>query len=86
MANFHIIKCSYSGATNFRGSRVVLKSERFESSISLPYDHSMRDSIDIGIKYLKEQGFKISGYGEASNGYYIVSTTFKDIKKVNYKK
>lgn len=80
-STYHVLECYYSGTTNFRGSKVIIKSARFEQYISIPYDYRKNNSLDIAIMYLKENGFKISGYGESSKGYYIVTTTFKGLKK-----
>lgn len=77
--NFHILEAVYVGASNFRGSSVRITSARFEKSKTVPYDYSSRDALDIAVKYLKKQGFRIIGHGEAKRGYYIVTDTFKSL-------
>ena len=58
MLNLHTIKVKYIGATNIRGSRVKLISERFEDSFTLPYDYAFNSAVDIAADWLEKNGFK----------------------------
>lgn len=51
MKNYHIIKVTYLGATNIRGSRVKMYSERFLKSKLIPYDHSFSNTCDIALNW-----------------------------------
>lgn len=77
--NYHIIEAWYVGASNFRGARVCLKDPRFKKVKYLSYDYSARDVYEQAEKYLKENGFTVLGHGEASKGFYIITSTFKSI-------
>lgn len=80
MENYHILIVSYLGATNTRGSRIKIKSERFEQSVTISYDHECNNSLDGAKKWLKENEFEVIGQGESNRHYYIISTTFKPLK------
>ncbi len=80
LQNFHIITVSYIGATNYKGSRVRIKSDRFEQTKIVSYDHSLRDTCEIAQAYLEAKGFELIGKGEAKDGYFLISTTFEPIK------
>lgn len=80
LSNFHIITVTYLGATNFKGSRVKLHSDRFNESKIINYDHSYNNTSEIAQAYLESKGFELIGHGEATNGYYLISNTFESIK------
>jgi hypothetical protein len=75
---FHIIRVRYHGATNTKGSRVSLYSERFNERVFIPFDYSERDIESMAINYLIERGYKVAGYAEG----YVMIDTFKSIKKL----
>lgn len=81
MKNLHLFKIKYLGPTNFRGSRVRITSERFKESVTIPYDHSANDSVEIAANYLKTAGFEIIGRAEGGITDYLISTTFHKLKK-----
>lgn len=81
MENLHIIKTSYLGATNTKGSRVKIYSERFSQSVVIPYNYQFNSAQDIAIHWLQSKGFEIVGKGEGKNNMYIITTTFQPIKK-----
>jgi len=74
---FHIVTVKYHGATNTRGSRVSLYSERFQKRIYIPFDYSERDIESMAVNYLIEHGFKIVGYADG----YVITDTFESIEK-----
>jgi hypothetical protein len=79
MENLHIIKTSYLGATNTRGARVKIYSERFRQSVVIPYNYRFNSALDIVINWLQSKGFEIIGKGEGVNNMYVISTTFEQI-------
>jgi hypothetical protein len=76
---FHLIEVHFVGATNFRGSRVTIRSSRFKKSRTFSYDYEKSDILEQACDWLEEQGFKIKGVGELSKGYFIITDTFKTI-------
>lgn len=80
MNNFHAFTVTYIGATNTRGSRVKIKSERFEQSVTIPYDYHFANTLQIAVAYLNANGYEVVGQEETKNSYIILSTTFKPLK------
>lgn len=80
MENFHIIKVKYLGATEKRGSRVKIESERFKQSILTDYDYEFTNTYEIAENWLKASSFEIVGKAEGKDCYYIISSTFKPLK------
>lgn len=78
--NYHVLKVKYMGATNYTNSRVKIISERFEQSKTIDYDHRYNSTKDNAAAWLIEHGFNVIGAGEAKDGYYIISDTFKPLK------
>lgn len=78
--NFHILKVTYIGPSNTRGSRVKIESERFEQSIYINYDYRFNRSLDMAQEFLTKKGFKLIGTGEGKNCDYLISTTFEPLK------
>lgn len=74
--NYHIIKVKYLGATNFRGSRVKMTSDRFKQSVTISYDHALNSIEDMAIVWLAAHGFSVTGGAEG----YIITDTFKGLK------
>jgi hypothetical protein len=79
--NFHIIKVTYLGATNSKGSRVKMTSERFEESKTINYNHEFNNTLDIAEDYLTKAGFEVVGHAEGKGCYYVITNTFKGLKK-----
>lgn len=78
---FHVIHATYVGASNFRGSRVKLKSMRFGQSVTIPYDYRAKNLQEIAANYLRDKGFQVLAFGEAGNdGYYVITNTYKSLK------
>lgn len=79
MKNFHLIVVKYHGATNTRGSRVSLYSERFGKRVTIQFDYAMNHISEMAENYLIEKGFYVVGCGESKNGYIIITDTFKSL-------
>ncbi len=80
MTNLHAFKITYLGATNTRGSRVKVKSLRFDQSKLLSYNYEDRDITETAKKYLESLGFDIIGQAEDKYGMILLSSTFKPLK------
>jgi hypothetical protein len=80
MTNLHAFKITYLGATNTRGSRVKVKSLRFDQSKLLSYNYEDRDITETAKKYLESLGFDIIGQAEDKHGMILLSSTFKPLK------
>lgn len=78
--NLHVLIVKFLGATNSRGARVKITSERFEDSITISYDYSLNGTLDIATNYLTNKGFTIIGQAEGKDHYYIISSTFEPLK------
>lgn len=77
--NLHAIQVIYCPPTNSRGSRVKIKSDRFMTSLYIPYNHE-GDTLSSAVDYLIEKGFTIVGKAESEKGYILLSNTFLNIK------
>ena len=80
MENLHIIKVTFKGPTNHKGSRLILHSERFNQSVTLSKDYSLNSILDQGVQWLQSNGFEVIGVGEGKSSDYIITTTFKELK------
>ena len=56
--NFHIIKAIALPATNHKGTRVKLFSQRFKQSVTIPATYGTKDAA---IAWLKSNGHKVIG-------------------------
>lgn len=81
MKNYHVLKVSYLGATNSRGSRVKISSERFQQYVIVSYSYKFNNTADIAEDWLKYNNFEIIGCAEGIDCYYIISSTFEPLKK-----
>ena len=85
LPNYHLIAIKYMGASNTRGSRVKIESLRFPNdSVIVSYDYKFGNILDQSIEFLKEEGFKLKGFGydEKKGIYIIMSETFEPIKEL----
>ena len=76
--NLHIFKIKYLSATNIRGSRVKITSERFQHSKIIAYDYQFNSITEMAENYLKAQGHKLIGKGEGKENDYIIARTYKN--------
>jgi hypothetical protein len=78
--NLHVLRIKYLGATNTRGSRVKITSDRFKQSVTIPFDHALNNIEDMAVAYLEHRndpnGFHIVGIAEG----YVVTDTFQPLK------
>ena len=86
--NLHIIKATYHGPTNYRGSRVSIESCYFSKSagskdkVTFDFDNMLHSTIDNANAWLSSRGFDIVGVGELdAKSYVFISSTFKGIKE-----
>ena len=77
--NFHIIKVSFIGWSDSKGSRVKLASERFKTSKLISYNHDFNSTYEVAVDWLNRNGFNVVGKGEGKDCYYIITDTFKAI-------
>ncbi len=78
--NFHTLKAQYKGATNTRGSRVIITSDRFEQSITIGYNYEFDNALEIAEDWLLKNGFVICGHSEQKDHYLVITETFKPLK------
>ena len=85
--NFNLIKATFHGPTNYRGSRVSIESCRFSESegpkdrVTIDFDSRLHSTIDNANTWLNSRGFDIIGVGELDNKSYVfISSTFKSVK------
>jgi hypothetical protein len=81
MQHYHNIRVTYHGATNTRGSRITLKSWRFNQSVTLPYSYE-GSTIEQAAQWLTNKGFNLVGYSDLEGTpYYLIFTdTFEPLK------
>jgi len=80
MQNYHLIFIRYIGPSDTRGSRIVIRSEKFEQSTVISIDHRDDSITPTATRWLTDRGFNIIGMGETRDGYALISDTFKPIK------
>lgn len=78
MRNLHAFTIKYLGPTNHKGSRVKIKSERFNQSVIIPYNYSFDSELEIAENYLRLKGFEIIGAAKDC----IISSTFEELKGI----
>jgi hypothetical protein len=86
LPNYHAILVSYIGASNTKGSRISLKSYRFNDSIILNLDYKFNSIADQVEEFFEKKGIKILGKAEWKNNDYVFFIdkfeSLKDIKKM----
>ena len=79
MKNYHIITVKRLGATNTKGARVKITSERFGDTIILPRNYEFDTVKDLAVDKLKDT-HDIVGSGETKDSYVLVSSTFEPLR------
>jgi len=79
MKNYHIITVKRLSATNTKGARVKITSERFNNTIILPYNCEFDTAKDLAIDKVKDT-HDIVGSGETKDSYVLISSTFKPLR------
>jgi len=79
MKNYHIITVKRLSATNVKGTRVKITSERFNNTIIIPYNCEFDTIKDIAINHVKET-HDIVGSGETKDSYVLISDTFEPLR------
>ena len=85
--NFHLIKATFHGPTNTRGTRVSIESCRFsereglKDKVTFEFDSRLSSTIDNANAWLCSRGFDIVGMGDLdAKSYVFISSTFKSVK------
>jgi hypothetical protein len=78
--NLHAFEVRYLGATNSLGSRVMIKSLRFNQRVTIAYNYSFDSTYAIAIDYLTKKGYEIEAKAEGKDCYLILSKTFEPLK------
>ena len=86
--NFHIIRVTYLGPTNSRGSRMKLTSLRFLDTVILPYNYEYTQGKDQAINFLQINGFEVIGscYDEKKQDSIIICKSFMALRDIKIKK
>ncbi len=80
--SFHILKAIYSSMTDNRSNNFKIISEEYDQSITIKYNYRKGgDMKGQAIRWLTEHGFKIVGTAKGIGCRYIISDTFKPLKK-----
>lgn len=79
--NYHVLKVTFLGATDTKGSRIKIQSERFEESKTISYNYEYNNTFEGAQNYLESKGFDLIGKAEGKDCYYIITTTFKGLKE-----
>ena len=66
--NLHGIRVKYLPATNSRGSRFKMISLRFGDSVTVAYNYSLNNVLDMASEWLTERNQIIAGQCEDSLG------------------
>jgi hypothetical protein len=67
MNNLHLIEVKYIPASNTLGSRVALRSLRFNTRVVIPFDHAMNQCYEMAEAYLKQNGIADTQYRLTGN-------------------
>ena len=78
--NYHVFAIKYLGATDTKGSRVKITSQRFEQSVTISYNYEYSNIYEMAQEKLESMGYEITGMGETPSGYVLMSTTFEPLK------
>lgn len=80
LQNFHVLTVSVSRGSAAGAIRVKIRSDRFKTTKSISCDYSFNNTIDIAQDYLTKRGFEIVGMAEGKDCYYLISTTFENVR------
>ena len=80
LTNFHVLTVKYLGATDFNGSRIAIRSDRFKTTKVIDYTYKYDNTLEQAQEYLESKGFELIGKAEGKDCYYLISTTFESIK------
>ena len=76
--HFRGFKVRYLGATNYKGSRVVIEDTRHGDKRIISYDSSQRSIKEIAYNFLIDLGIELDGftYNEKDGSYILLTTDF----------
>ena len=85
MQNFNLLEVKFLRATNCKGARVKITSERMKESVVIPFDYQFNGTDEIAVDYLKKNGIEVLGMGEVRGAVVLivagVDGQFQSIKK-----
>jgi len=79
MYTYHLFEIKISTGSTGK-AKVKICSLWWNESISLNYDYSMNNILEIAHSYLESNGFKITGKSEGPKSSFLISTNFKHLK------
>ena len=86
--NLHLIKATFHGATNTRGTRFSIESCLFsdragpKDKVTISWDYKYGSTKEIANNWIASRGFDIVGVGALdAKSYVFISSTFKGIKE-----
>lgn len=79
--NTHVLSVDFIGATDYKGSRIKIRSDRFKQTKMIDFNYEYNSILGGAIEWLVNNGFVIIGYGESKNGYYVITSTFEPLTK-----
>lgn len=76
--NTRVFKVRFLGPTNYRGSRVKITEQRMQitDSVTLSYNYEIGNTLEQAVKYLKDIGINVLGYGSDNDSYYVFSDSW----------
>jgi hypothetical protein len=80
MKNLHTITVKFLPATNARGCRVKLSSERFGDSKTISYDYTFNSAVDIAENWLEKNGYRPCFKSEGKNVMMLHCFVFEPLK------
>ena len=78
MKNTRAFKVKYYGATNTKGSRVLIHDLRFVVKKFISYDHKQNNIYDMANNYLKTRGIVCEFVAEDVDGYLLMTNNFNN--------
>jgi hypothetical protein len=81
VTNFHVLNVTYIPATNFHSSCVKIHSDRFKQSVLIDFNSEYDNTYEIAMEWILNNGFNVIGKGEATKGYYVITSTFEPLRK-----
>lgn len=75
--NFHILEVTIH---HVEDTKVKIRSARFKQSIKFDFNHNF-STVENAVDWLLKNSFDPIGIAEGKDCYYIITTTFKPLKK-----
>ena len=78
--NLHAFEVKFYPPTNNSGARVGIISKRFKQRITINFDYSFDNTLEVAINYLTKNGFNVVAKCEFGDTDIILSDTFQPLK------